>query len=136
MLATVIYRFAEFELDLTRVELRAQGAVRALEPQVFALLALLIETGRPATDERPVGEERDPRGVRRPVEHDEARRRRRPGHAHELVRNGPFADDRDLERPREGRLRHGERPAGEPGVLSGHRAAGREHLRRRRTVPW
>ena len=43
MLATVIYRFAEFELDLARVELRAQGAVRALEPQVFALLALLIE---------------------------------------------------------------------------------------------
>src|SRR5687768_4551851 len=43
MLPPVIYRFAEFELDLARVELRAQGAVRALEPQVFALLALLIE---------------------------------------------------------------------------------------------
>ncbi len=43
MLPPVIYRFAEFELDLARVELRAQGAVRALEPQVFALLALLVE---------------------------------------------------------------------------------------------
>ena len=43
MLPPVIYRFAEFELDLARVELRAQGAVRALEPQVFALLTLLIE---------------------------------------------------------------------------------------------
>jgi len=43
MLPSVIYRFAEFELDLARVELRAQGAVCALEPQVFALLALLVE---------------------------------------------------------------------------------------------
>ena len=43
MLPSVIYRFAEFELDLARVELRARGAVCALEPQVFALLALLIE---------------------------------------------------------------------------------------------
>src|SRR5688572_8104408 len=43
MLPPVIYRFAEFELDLARVELRAQGAVRALEPQVFALLSLLVE---------------------------------------------------------------------------------------------
>jgi TolB-like protein len=43
MLPPVIYRFAEFELDLAKVELRAQGAVRSLEPQVFALLALLIE---------------------------------------------------------------------------------------------
>jgi TolB-like protein len=43
MLPSVIYRFAEFELDLARVELRAQGVVRALEPQVFALLALLVE---------------------------------------------------------------------------------------------
>jgi TolB-like protein len=39
----VIYRFAEFELDLARVELRAHGAVCAVEPQVFALLALLVE---------------------------------------------------------------------------------------------
>jgi TolB-like protein len=43
MLAPVIYRFAEFELDLARVELRARGALRPLEPQVFALLALLVE---------------------------------------------------------------------------------------------
>lgn len=43
MLPAVIYRFAEFELDLAKAELRAQGAMRPLEPQVFALLALLIE---------------------------------------------------------------------------------------------
>ena len=44
MLAHVIYRFAGFELDLARVELRAEGRVRPLEPQVFALLALLVES--------------------------------------------------------------------------------------------
>ncbi len=43
MLAPVIYRFAEFELDLARLELRLDGAVQPLEPQVFALLALLVE---------------------------------------------------------------------------------------------
>ncbi len=43
MLAAMIYRFGEFELDLARVELRARGAVCPVEPQVFALLALLIE---------------------------------------------------------------------------------------------
>jgi TolB-like protein len=43
MLAAMIYRFGEFELDLARVELRASGAPCPLEPQVFALLALLIE---------------------------------------------------------------------------------------------
>lgn len=43
MLAAMIYRFGEFELDLARVELRAGGAACPLEPQVFALLALLIE---------------------------------------------------------------------------------------------
>ena len=43
MLPPVIYRFAEFELDLARAELRADGESRALEPQVFALLALLVE---------------------------------------------------------------------------------------------
>src|SRR5688500_17929417 len=43
MLPPVIYRFAEFELDLARAELRAEGEARALEPQVFALLALLVE---------------------------------------------------------------------------------------------
>jgi TolB-like protein/Flp pilus assembly protein TadD len=39
----VIYRFASFELDLARAELRLGGAVRPVEPQVFALLALLVE---------------------------------------------------------------------------------------------
>ena len=43
MLAPVIYRFAGFELDLARVELRAEGRALPLEPQVFALLALLVE---------------------------------------------------------------------------------------------
>jgi len=39
----MIYRFGEFELDLARVELRADGLPCPLEPQVFALLALLVE---------------------------------------------------------------------------------------------
>ncbi len=39
----VIYRFDGFELDLGRGELRRGGAVRPVEPQVFALLALLVE---------------------------------------------------------------------------------------------
>lgn len=43
MLPSVIFRFAEFELDLARAELRLRGAVQPLEPQVFALLALLVE---------------------------------------------------------------------------------------------
>lgn len=43
MLPPMIYRFTEFELDLAKGELRASGAVRPLEPQVFALLALLVE---------------------------------------------------------------------------------------------
>ncbi|HET9599407.1 MAG TPA: winged helix-turn-helix domain-containing protein [Anaeromyxobacteraceae bacterium] len=37
------YSFGRFELDLARVELRADGEVRPVEPQVFALLALLVE---------------------------------------------------------------------------------------------
>lgn len=41
--APMIYRFGAFELDLSRCELRADGAVRPLEPQVFALLVLLVE---------------------------------------------------------------------------------------------
>ncbi|WP_188661844.1 winged helix-turn-helix domain-containing tetratricopeptide repeat protein [Arenimonas soli] len=41
----MIYRFDGFELDLARLELRAGGAVRPLEPQVFALLALLVANG-------------------------------------------------------------------------------------------
>ena len=43
MLAAVIYRFGEFELDLAKAELRAHGAARPLEPQVFALLTHLVE---------------------------------------------------------------------------------------------
>ena len=43
MLAAVIYRFGEFELDLARAELRAGGTPRPLEPQVFALLVHLVE---------------------------------------------------------------------------------------------
>jgi TolB-like protein/DNA-binding winged helix-turn-helix (wHTH) protein len=39
----MIYAFDRFELDLATVELRADGRALSLEPQVFALLALLIE---------------------------------------------------------------------------------------------
>jgi TolB-like protein len=39
----MIYRFGPFELDLGKVELRTGGEVRPLEPQVFALLAFLVE---------------------------------------------------------------------------------------------
>ncbi|HET6804993.1 MAG TPA: winged helix-turn-helix domain-containing protein [Frateuria sp.] len=38
----MIYRFDGFELDLARYELRVEGRVRPVEPQVFALLALLV----------------------------------------------------------------------------------------------
>jgi TolB-like protein len=41
----MIYQFGQFELDLATVELRASGKPVALEPQVFALLALLVENG-------------------------------------------------------------------------------------------
>ncbi len=39
----MIYTFARFELDLATVELRAGGRAVSVEPQVFALLALLVE---------------------------------------------------------------------------------------------
>lgn len=39
----MIYAFGHFELDLATVELRAGGKAVSLEPQVFALLALLVE---------------------------------------------------------------------------------------------
>ncbi len=39
----MLYRFDRFELDLARFELRAGQESIALEPQVFALLALLVE---------------------------------------------------------------------------------------------
>jgi TolB-like protein/DNA-binding winged helix-turn-helix (wHTH) protein len=41
----MIYTFAGFELDLAAVELRAGGKAVSLEPQVFGLLALLVENG-------------------------------------------------------------------------------------------
>ncbi|MGB5492840.1 MAG: winged helix-turn-helix domain-containing protein [Woeseiaceae bacterium] len=43
MLVAMIYHIGSFELDLATVELRQDGAPRPLEPQVFALLAFLIE---------------------------------------------------------------------------------------------
>lgn len=39
----MIYRFGPFELDLAKVELREDSSPRPLEPQVFALLAFLVE---------------------------------------------------------------------------------------------
>jgi len=39
----MIYQFDQFELDIARFELREEGAVQPLEPQVFTLLAYLIE---------------------------------------------------------------------------------------------
>jgi TolB-like protein/Tfp pilus assembly protein PilF len=39
----MIYRFGHFELDMAKVELRAGGKVCPVEPQVFALLAFLVE---------------------------------------------------------------------------------------------
>src|SRR5262252_2188879 len=39
----MLYRFGSFELDLAAVELRVGGNALSLEPQVFGLLALLVE---------------------------------------------------------------------------------------------
>ncbi|MGH8187332.1 MAG: winged helix-turn-helix domain-containing tetratricopeptide repeat protein, partial [Steroidobacteraceae bacterium] len=39
----MIYTFGHFEVDLAAVELRSDGKAVSLEPQVFALLALLVE---------------------------------------------------------------------------------------------
>ena len=39
----MIYQFDQFELDMSRFELREEGTVQALEPQVFTLLAYLVE---------------------------------------------------------------------------------------------
>src|SRR5262245_45160367 len=41
----MLYRFAHFELDLAPVEFRAGGEPVRLEPQAFALLALLVANG-------------------------------------------------------------------------------------------
>jgi TolB-like protein len=43
MLDGMIYRFDRFELDIDKAELRSDGQRRPVEPQVFALLALLVE---------------------------------------------------------------------------------------------
>jgi TolB-like protein len=43
ILPSMVYRFGRFELDLATVELRADGELRPLQPQVFSLLALLVE---------------------------------------------------------------------------------------------
>jgi len=40
---TMIYRFDQFELDTEKLELRGDGGLIALEPQVFALLVFLVE---------------------------------------------------------------------------------------------
>lgn len=42
MLVVMSYRFGSFELDLAKAELRANGELQPLEPQVFALLAFLV----------------------------------------------------------------------------------------------
>jgi TolB-like protein/Tfp pilus assembly protein PilF len=39
----MIYRFGTFELDTAKAELRSDGEACAVEPQVFALLALLVD---------------------------------------------------------------------------------------------
>ena len=39
----MLYRFGDFELDTAMAELRRDGAIRPVEPQVFALLTLLVE---------------------------------------------------------------------------------------------
>ena len=39
----MLYRFEGFELDPAKAELRENGAPRPVEPQVFALLTLLVE---------------------------------------------------------------------------------------------
>jgi TolB-like protein/Tfp pilus assembly protein PilF len=39
----MVYRFGPFELDTAKVELRSGGEVCSVEPQVFALLALLVD---------------------------------------------------------------------------------------------
>ena len=39
----MIYKFGPFELDLAAVELRVGADCVSLEPQVFALLALLVQ---------------------------------------------------------------------------------------------
>lgn len=40
--SSMVYRWSNFELDMSRIELRKGGAVVPVEPQVFSLLALLV----------------------------------------------------------------------------------------------
>mgnify|MGYP003633306306 CR=1 FL=1 len=40
---TMIYTFGNFELDLAKAELRSNGQLRSIQPQIFALLAFLLE---------------------------------------------------------------------------------------------
>jgi|SRR5665213_543909 len=39
----MIYQFGQYELDIATAELRAEGKTLSIEPQVFGLLALLVE---------------------------------------------------------------------------------------------
>jgi len=43
MLSVMIYAFGDYELDLSRRELRRNGTQRWLEPQVFDVLAYLLQ---------------------------------------------------------------------------------------------
>ena len=43
ILQPMLYRFGTFELDTAKAELRADGQPHPVEPQVFALLTLLVE---------------------------------------------------------------------------------------------
>jgi TolB-like protein len=43
MLGRMVYRFGPFELDIAKAEFREDGRPRPIEPQVFALLAFLVE---------------------------------------------------------------------------------------------
>jgi len=52
----MIYQFSGFELDIDRQELRASGVRVPAEPQVFALLRLLVEKrGRTVTKNETMG---------------------------------------------------------------------------------
>jgi TolB-like protein len=45
MLPAMIYQFENFELDVTKAELRADGKARLVEPRIFALLVFLVQNG-------------------------------------------------------------------------------------------
>ncbi len=88
ILGPMLYRFGTFELDTAKAELRADGAPRPVEPQVFALLALLVENrerlvSRDEIHREGLGRARRVRcGARQPDQVGAAgARRRRPGAA-------------------------------------------------------